>query len=857
MAARTYAQVAPTADTMALNAYIYGYGGHSLVTPHAALKRLWWTEERINHKVDRAFVLSKLRGQERGFLDQTVGFGEASGAKSDAESVDVLGGLTSDTYLDWILTRARRLFLILAEIGVPDQIFGCIDDLWDDDDLPLTMESIRKLELTIEDDAVLEQKFYDTQFIYMLRELKKGNHIDYDAREHIPIEHVDQLPPAVSVQEYGGRVHFPARPEQVFMRRKLILKEKGSEESEAELFKGDVLHAQNLAHPNIAPVFASYTSGDAGFILSNFVVEHTLATYFDHRTPPSFMRVPAAKRPVLLQQWMLSLADALAYLHENGEAHTAICPSNIWIDRDNHIVFADLGKLTTFRKAKKLNKTELYDYAAPESISREGSTSIFGPSLLGPDTTSIFRKPSMGRKPASSVSRSMSKSNANKDDVAQAMSSSKPVEEATSSVHRTGRFDFKQQLPSTVIVPAIFDTQQSTESPEIVSERTCSQTQAPITSAHQPPGSAEQASPHGRSSARPPSAEDARPSSSSSMFFDPIQADIFSLACIYLNILTFVLEGKLTDFVRFRSYALNAFKQRRYRADQSFHSDAEILNGWLTHLGTACDEKLAAEEAAGVKGSVAAWKSVPALLSLIGRMLSHNGASRPLADEVQRTIEAILKNDDSPISSSVAETARLQSHVSTASSQTASDRVPSLKRTSGSSDDRASSAQTPIDDLCSSEDPNIPTIERLFNSSAIDDEDDMPSPEFVSPSFSKLRDFRRFSVVSVLAGKNSSLSAPNAQGRMASINLNPLGFRSTVDLQRPGTSNNAHAGTSALTATTALAGSKANPPSKLMRMQVMDDMTPLRATKTRPGSGSLRSLKSIFSRSSKSTAQAT
>jgi hypothetical protein len=311
--------------------------------------------------------------------------------------------------------------------------------------------------------------------------------------------------------------------------------------------------------------------------------------------------------------------------------------------------------------------------------------------------------------------------------------------------------------------------------------------------------------------------------------------------------------------VRFRSYALNAFKQRRYRVDQSFHSDAEILKSWMTHLGTACDEKIAAEEAAGAKGAAATWKSVPALLGLVGRMLSHDEASRPLADEVQRSIEAILKNDGWPASSSVAETARLQSHVSSSSSQTALDRVPSLKRMSGGSDDRASSAQTPVDDICISEDADIPNIETLFNSSAIDDDDDIPSPEFVSPTFSKLRDFRRFSVVSVLAGKNSSLSAPNAHGRIAApIHLNPLGFRSTVEFQRPATSSNVDAEMPTLTAMPTIAGSKAIPPSKLMRMQVMDDLTPLKASKTRPGSGSLRSLKSIFTRSSsRSTAQAT
>ena len=109
MGTRSFAQVAPTSATIALNAYIFGYGGHSLVTPHVTLKQLWWTDERIKAKITRSFVVSKLRGEEREFLDRPLAFGE---------------GLTDDTYMEWILGRAKRLFMILAEIGVPDQIFG-------------------------------------------------------------------------------------------------------------------------------------------------------------------------------------------------------------------------------------------------------------------------------------------------------------------------------------------------------------------------------------------------------------------------------------------------------------------------------------------------------------------------------------------------------------------------------------------------------------------------------------------------------------------------------------------------------------------------------------------------------------
>lgn len=199
MATRTFAQVPPTAATIALNAYIYGYGGHSLVTPHQALKLKWWTDERIDARITRAFVISKLRGEEREFLDRPLAFGE---------------GLTDDTYMEWILDRAKRLFLILTQIGVPDQIFGCIDDSWDDDDLPIPLENVKSLELSYDNDESLNKKFYDMQFVYLLRELKAGDHISYGPKEHIPMEYVNTLPPAVCLQPYD-RVHLPSRPEEV------------------------------------------------------------------------------------------------------------------------------------------------------------------------------------------------------------------------------------------------------------------------------------------------------------------------------------------------------------------------------------------------------------------------------------------------------------------------------------------------------------------------------------------------------------------------------------------------------------------------------------------------------------------
>ncbi|KAK3115957.1 hypothetical protein LTR53_004184 [Teratosphaeriaceae sp. CCFEE 6253] len=351
MGTRSYADVAPTAATIALNAYIFGYGGHSLVTPHTTLKQLWWTDERIERKVTRAFVVSKLRGEERQFLDKPLAFGEA---------------LTDDTYMEWILDRAKRLFLILTEIGVPDQIFGCIDDSWDDDDLPISLESIRNLELAYENDETLNRKFYDTQFVYLLRQLKAGAHLDYGPKEHIPMEYVNTLPPAVSLQTWD-RVHFPSRPDEVYMRRKYALTDRDAGLAYHDSFLRDVQRARALRHEHIAGLWGSYISEDAGYILSAFVGEHTLGTYIDHRTPAQFLRVQPARRPALLLEWMHCLTDALASLHHRGIPHAAIRPSNILVDCSNCIAFADVGSLRSFQRGKKPYKTETYDYAAPES----------------------------------------------------------------------------------------------------------------------------------------------------------------------------------------------------------------------------------------------------------------------------------------------------------------------------------------------------------------------------------------------------------------------------------------------------------------------------------------------------------
>jgi serine/threonine protein kinase len=636
MGTRTLAQVAPTAGQIALNAYIYGYGGHSLVTPHAALKQLWWTDERIEAKVTRAFVVSKLRGEERGFLDRPLAFGE---------------GLTDDTYMEWILERAKRLFLILTEIGVPDQIFGCIDDSWDDDDLPIPLENVQSLELAYEEDEELNKKFYDMQFVYLLRELQRGAHIDYGRKEHIPMEYVNTLPPAVSLQAWD-RVHFPERPDEIFVRRKFPLndkEEKGLKHHKA--FLKDVRKAQSLRHVHIASAWASYTSENSGYVLSDFVSEHTLRTFIDHRTPMQFVRVPLHERPTILLEWMHCLADALAFMHSHGSAHTAIRPSNILIDRNNRIAFAEVGSLRTFQQGKKASKAEAYDYAAPESqICRESVIVVSSPPVSSKSAFSRIRKMSSGTSSSSSRSSSSTGSSTRSNSFCTTANTT-PV---TPSFSR--RSNSITSLASTISPFRNF-------SRHLGSPTSPSSPFAP--SIHPPP------SPTSTITSRVilPKPTVIDPSTLRDLpVATPEMSDIFSLACVYLDLITFLLRGKITDFVKFRSQCSapthsydsqpgnltssktsiysssnnsppqqQQFRPRAHkpRPDASFHAlDPSRLDAWLSHL-----------RAESSKRPEEVFRCVPELLRLCKRMMAQNATVRPTALQVRDVVQVVIEAD--------------------------------------------------------------------------------------------------------------------------------------------------------------------------------------------------------------------
>jgi serine/threonine protein kinase len=540
MSARTLTNVVND-QTVALNALIYGYAGHSLVTPQHALQQIWWTEERINEKVNHEYVTSRLQPKERERLTQPVGFGD----------------LSDDTYIEWILEKARRLFLILVEIGEADRIFAVVDRSWDDDDLPLEMDDIEQFSLSNRRDNHANARFYHTQFTFLLRELREGIHIDYAPNEEIPVENVMSLPVAVSLQAWS-RMHLPKKPKDIFVRRRFALGDAETPDAFEQDFMMDVESARMVEHEHFAPIWASYTAKGVGYIVTNFVGHHTLRTFIDHRNPTQYQKLPKPDRRWLVLNWMHCLADAIATLHQNGFCHSAIRPSNILVDEQNAIAFSDIGSLETFQKDKKPDAMDAYIYSAPEANNSAGPFDPNGPapSPVVPSTrhASIMSKSSSGSSSSSGSQR-------------------QKLTKAPTTDFSGFNFGFKKSK------------------------------QKPV--------------PKKRSRVH-----------------ESETADIFSLGCVFLEIITFMLKKKPHDFVKHRTS-----KQRtntggkNSRTDSSYHVNLDKVETWINLL-----------EKASFEHDDDAFRAVPHILQIIRSMLSRAPTVRPAARDVRDKIFDILFN---------------------------------------------------------------------------------------------------------------------------------------------------------------------------------------------------------------------
>ncbi|KAF3906873.1 hypothetical protein ABW21_db0207499 [Orbilia brochopaga] len=434
-------------------------------TPGSNGMHAWWDERRIMETVTEEF-LNKSIGEEslRSKLDKPI-----------------MENLSDTTFAEWILWKARRLLLILLELGEATKIFDLVESSWDDTDLPLETDQVAKIGLK---DVSVEKKFLRRQYAYLVRDLDRGTHIDYESYETIPIEPVKTGLTSISSHD---KFVFP-RTQQVTIRKTMPL---GDTVKDLE-YQETLRELKDLTHHHIVGLYASYTFQDEGYFLFAPATDLTLKSFLQN-PPTTYKSFSKDGKRRQMFDWMHCLAEAVTFLYEQGIVHRDIRPKSILIDGST-IFLADAGvsqRIDVGNKPTSSPHKPNYEYAAPE----------------------IYRRSFTRQESARNV-----------------IYSGRAV--ARRSSHDT---------PTTPHMPDmhVVDWVQST--------------QAQIR-----------------------------------------QSDVFSLACVFLEILTFI-QGKnsIKDFAAHRA-AKNRRGARGARgalADQSFHANLEQVSTWIAGMNREADKK--------------------------------------------------------------------------------------------------------------------------------------------------------------------------------------------------------------------------------------------------------------------------
>ncbi|PGH11998.1 serine/threonine protein kinase [Helicocarpus griseus UAMH5409] len=566
---------------------------------------LWWTDERVNATISRNYVLEHLDPEFHPQLDISLSFGD---------------GLTDDSYLDWILEKGSKLFLILCDIGIQERIFALADEAYDDDDLPIASHDVSLLRLASGDsqDTSLNEKFFNAQWRFLVKDIKEGAHVEYGKNEGLPVELIsqqismplsskdgfDKVIVAGAVCQHRLRVRLDTQREPHFLDKEEILREIG--------------FLRRLSHEHLTSAYASYFVDDNINLLISGTPEYSLKSFLADK-PQQFKRLFKAQQRYLMLTWPHCLAEGLAWLHAHGEAHGAIRPSNILIDANNRIFLGLYEAFDTLIPMERHNDIEIYHYAAPEGWVR---------------TTSVQNR---------AVSRTALPSGGR---TARKYSSSRPITPTTNSKSPTGMGFNLHSIPyhSTTTEP-----HKIPESPSRMSYTSSSSGSSTIV----PPSRKhilDLRGPRIMSNATAPSSSSGGTSRPVTIYSSTavgsnaapnnvivqtwqsrqssaLPADIFALAAITLDIYTVLCKHRHSAFVAHRGAKNRHAGRGGGVADVSFHLDrneGQVLS-WITKL-----------ERDALRRSDVVYRGVRSMLAVVRRMLSRDPESRPLASAVAK-----------------------------------------------------------------------------------------------------------------------------------------------------------------------------------------------------------------------------
>ena len=314
----------------------------------------WWTDEDISSVCNESFVTREIGSKKnQDALRRPLAFGD---------------GLTNDSYLDWILDRGRRFFLILHAIGIPDAIFSIVDQSFVDDDLPISQNDLWEHNLFGSKSETMDKRFYREQFKYLIKPLQPGGHVEYEADDIVPLEPVAKRTPVAGSSSY----------DKVTIHKRLFIRKKVSTSGDNGVGKVQfALHLTALLtikHSHLVDIWATYSQDDYSYMLISPASDLSLKLFLEDQ-PKNFKQLDKAEKREILLRWIHCLSSALAYLHNKGFIHSTLRPSSILIDDRNSIYINEYSalKLLDGEDTSKSYRAEIYEHAAPENWSRRPS----------------------------------------------------------------------------------------------------------------------------------------------------------------------------------------------------------------------------------------------------------------------------------------------------------------------------------------------------------------------------------------------------------------------------------------------------------------------------------------------------
>lgn len=599
----------------------------------------WWTEDRIDTTVNRAFINAQLTLDEQKLLEQSFG-----------------GGLTDDTYLEWILDRAKKLFLILVDIGVPDQIFGLVDESYDDADLPIASSAVQDLRLAQDPNRSLDKKFYKAQFKFLIRHIQDGQHMRYTDEETIPVDTVGLKAGIVPlVKEGTDKVRLP--PYYVNYNRKRVVIDQPPRNATENDVLSEIASLRRLAHQHLVSVYASYSLGSSIFVLLTPAAEHTLKSFITD-TPKSFESLPKPERREILINWPHCLANGLDWLHDRGLHHGAVRPTNVFVDTKFQIFLGQFDGFDFTQSNAKVDEVESYQYAAPERWKRAATSKTSVGKVALPSGGRTGRKQVEVRDSGKGVASNRASWDSKATGVPSNRSSVdtvKPKSPGLAFLPSTkGSLSQSRSDQSSTAYEASIDSSISAGATSKASSGRATSSMGyfkshargnPIPSV---PASVVTADTSGNGKiARkilrepvvlaPPELRTTIVQTWHSAQYDPLPADVFALGAVISDILTLLCKRTSGAFSRHRSAKNRTAGRGGGLADASFHANIGQVHAWLALLVHDAKKKATNED-----GRV--FRTIEPMVEIVKACLEREPEERIKTDQLEKRLgECIWK----------------------------------------------------------------------------------------------------------------------------------------------------------------------------------------------------------------------